>query len=150
MNGGVKTTYSPQSIAQMPVPVPTSRIFCGWFPMGAKCNLSSSIRRPMWWTMSSLSFCQLSSCPVGQSYEPVLFFLLFRGDLLAKAVGRVGLRGYEVLDTSSFGSMYFLWLSSRLKFFIPNKGGTYPSRNAWYRRPFSYRYLVKPISVAFK
>jgi hypothetical protein len=33
----------PNSMAQMPVPVPMSRTFCGFSDMGARCNLLSIV-----------------------------------------------------------------------------------------------------------
>lgn len=38
-------TYSPTSMAQIPVPVPISRIFCGLESIGARWSLSSSSMR---------------------------------------------------------------------------------------------------------
>lgn len=48
------STYSPASIAQIPVPVPMSRIRWGLLPTGDRCSLFLSIRRQTWWMRSSL------------------------------------------------------------------------------------------------
>lgn len=72
-------TYSPASMAQMPVPVPTSKMRCGSLPIGDKCSLLPSIRRHMWWTISSLFVRLAIILPYeeGVGNLPVLFFLVF-------------------------------------------------------------------------
>lgn len=52
--GGGSWTHSATSIAQMPVPVPMSRILCGFLPMGARTSLPPWTRTQMWWIMSRL------------------------------------------------------------------------------------------------
>jgi hypothetical protein len=44
MGFDVKTEFHlPNSMAQMPVPVPMSRTFCGFLDIGARCNLLSIV-----------------------------------------------------------------------------------------------------------
>lgn len=85
-----RETYSAISSAQIPVPVPTSRIrFGGSRSKGAKVSFPSSIFRNIWWCISRLqTSAQLEKAHIGNagSSTPILLSLIVRHRVFAPRI----------------------------------------------------------------